>query len=227
MKTTIHFAAIVLVTVVIVYSCNSDSTTNTTTNGGGNCVTSLSGQISNWTHTGKVSLYLAVYDYTHVNRYVVDTGSISPTGAFSINLTTPPTGGLLTPTSDTSCHPLITYPAGAKIALASFEIYDSTNAQIGALLRSNYDTSGVAAGEFVSDFIYSTVAYTQSGTEICTDLQDTANYSANGQACWNKIVVLYTDVFAGHATKISVTNSEPNSSGVWYIISFAQAKRIF
>ncbi len=229
MKTTIHFAALVaLVALVIVYSCNSDTTTNTTTtNSGGSCVTSLSGQIFNWTHTGKVYLYLAVYDYSHTNRYVVDTGTINSTGAFSINLTTPPAGGLLTPVVDTTCHPTITYPAGAKLAVAFFEVYDSTNTQIGALLRSNYDTNGYAAGEFVDAFVYSTVAFTLNGTSVCGSLiHDTVNASVNGLACWNKVVILYTDVYGGQPTKISESNTEPNASAKWYYNGGPQPERL-
>lgn len=225
MQKTILLAAIMIIIIIIINSCNNNNSVTNNNNNNGNCVTSLSGQFVNWTHTGKFLLYLAVYDSTRTNRYVVDTGIISSNGSFSLNLNTPPSGGLINPTTDTTCHPRITYTQGTKIAIANFEIYDSTNHYIGSMLRSNYDTTGYVSGEFVVGYIYSNTAYSFSGTSICTDLHDTIDISVSGQVCWNRIVILYEDVYGGVPTRLSETNNEPNNSGKWYFIGVPEPNK--
>jgi len=181
----------------------------------------MSGQLTNYTYTGKAYLCLEVLDsMSPPGLHVVDSTLISG-GSFSLNLTTPQ--WLINPTTDTSCHPTLGNSTG-KIAVAFFYVHDSTGNLIGAALRSNYDTNGYVAGKFVDAFVYSTAAYSASGTTICTDTHDTVTYSITGQVCWNLIVGLYVDVYNGVLTKSSESNTEP-AGAKWYFISVANSDK--
>jgi len=218
MKRTIQLAVIVIAAVVLIYSCNNNSVSPTTPT-----TTSLSGQLTNWNHTGKVYLYLVVIDSLG-NKYTVDTGSISSSGSFSINLNTPTSAALRVLKGDTSCHPNITYTSGVLITDATFEVYDSTNTLLGDLFRSNRDSMGVVAGQFFVGYSYVNIAFSASGTSICPAYGDTVTYSVSGQAGWNKIVDLYQDVYSGTVTKVTVSNTEP-SGGFWYVAGIAQPEQ--
>jgi len=214
MKRTIQLAAIVAATVVIIYSCNSDNTTSPTTNSPTG-VTSLSGQLKFYTFTGKAYFCLVVYDNLHA-KHVVDSTVIASGGSFTLSLTAPQSGWLVNPTTDTTCTPKVTYPSGTQLAVGFFEVHDSLGNLVGDVLKTNVDSSGYRAGQFICAYTYSNTAYSYSGTSICTDLNDTDVISVNGAIGWNEIVVLYVDVNSlGMLTKASETNTEP-SGAYWY-----------
>lgn len=201
------FTLLIIVIAAVIQNCNDAGQVADETQ------YKVSGTIESWTQGSDKKLRAIVTDSAGTSTFLADSTTISSTGAFELNMKTPPDNFFFQYAlpAGLSCNNGVTVsPSNLKNAVVAFKVYNASGNYIGKIEKKNFAAVPVEGSYWINYFHYNTNG-SVLGDLTCGDTNSTVKYSFN-LVCTNswKAVVGYADSVSATYQHYVFNQNEPS-----------------